>query len=221
MAAKFSLPPLPFAPNALDPAISADTFAQHHDGHHKAYVDKTNELADKAGLGDKSLIEIIRARADAKPEEVSKFVSGSELFVNAAQHFNHAFYWQSLAPNGGEPSGDLKAAIDKAFGSVDKLKEEIAAKGAGHFASGWVWLVEQNGALKVISTHDAQTPVIDPGLKPLLTVDVWEHAYYLDHQRARAAYLKAVADKHLNWAFAAKALAAKSLDDLGLGIGNG
>lgn len=221
MAANFSLPPLPFDTNALAPAISADTFAQHHAGHHKAYVDKLNELADKNGFSDKSVVEIIRARADARPEEVSKYVSGGEIFVHAAQHFNHAFYWQSLAADGGAPTGELKAAIDKAFGSVEQLKEKIAAEGAGHFASGWVWLVEQNGALKVISTHDAQTPVIDPSIKPLLTVDVWEHAYYLDHQRARAAYLKAVVDKHLNWAFAAKALAASSVDELGLGIQNG
>lgn len=219
--AKFSLPPLPYAPNTFAEAISANTFAQHHDGHHKGYVDKVNDLADKAGMGDKSLVDIIRARADAKPEEVSKYVVGSELFLNAAQHFNHAFYWQSLAPDGGEPSGDLKAAIDKAFGSLGNLKSELESKGAGHFGSGWVWLVSQGGALKVIATHDAQTPVIDASMQPLLTVDVWEHAYYLDHQRARAAYLKAVVDKHLNWAFAAKAYAAKGVDGLGLGIGNG
>lgn len=219
--AKFSLPPLPYAPNTFAEAISANTFAQHHDGHHKGYVDKVNDLADKAGMGDKSLVDIIRARADAKPEEVSKYVVGSELFLNAAQHFNHAFYWQSLAPNGGEPTGALKAAIDKAFGSLGNLKAELESKGAGHFGSGWVWLVSQGGALKVIATHDAQTPVIDASMQPLLTVDVWEHAYYLDHQRARAAYLKAVVEKHLNWDFAAKAFAANGVDNLGLGIGNG
>lgn len=221
MAAKFSLPPLPYAPDALSPAVSPDTFAQHHAGHHKAYVDRLNELAPAAGLENASLVEIIRKRADAKPLEVSHYVSGSELFVHAAQHFNHSFYWKSLAPNGGEPTGELKKAIDAAFGSTDNLKAEISKQGVGHFASGWVWLVEDGGKLRVVSTHDAQTPVIDDNLKPLLTVDVWEHAYYLDHQRARKAYLDAVVAKHLNWAFAAEALAAKSVDELDLGIKNG
>lgn len=221
MPAKFSLPPLPFEPTALHPAISADTFAQHHAGHHLAYVDRLNELAEKEGLADKSLVEIIRARADAKPHEVSHFISGAELFVHAAQHFNHSFYWQSLSPAGGEPGGDLKAAIDRDFGSVADLKAKIVAMGVGHFASGWVWLVSEGGKLKLLSAHDAQTPVIDPNLKPVLTVDVWEHAYYLDHKRARKAYLDAVVDKHLNWTFAARAYAANSLDELGLGISNG
>ena len=221
MAAKFSLPALPYGPDTLSPAISPATFEQHHNGHHKAYVDKLNELAGPAGLENASLVEIIRKRADAKPLEVSKYVSGGELFLQAAQHFNHSFYWKSLSPNGGEPSGELAKAIDAAFGSTDNLKAELSKQGAGHFASGWVWLVSIGGKLSVVSTHDAQTPVIDNNLKPILTIDVWEHAYYLDHKRARKAYLDAVVAKHLNWKFAADAYAAKNVDELDLGIGNG
>ena len=221
MPAKFSLPPLPFATDALAPAISAATFAQHHAGHHQAYVDKLNLLAEQEDFLDSSLLEIIRDRADADPDEVSELVSASEIFVHAAQHFNHAFYWKSLSPNGGEPNGVLLEAINKAFGSVKDLKAEIVKLGLDHFASGWIWLIADDGDLALLSAHDAQTPVIEEHLKPLLVIDLWEHAYYLDHQRARKAYLDAVVEKHLNWEFAAQAFAADSVEELGLGINNG
>ncbi|MGQ5702649.1 superoxide dismutase [Sandaracinobacteroides sp. A072] len=221
MPAKFSLPPLPFATDALQPAISAATFAQHHAGHHQAYVDKLNALAADEGMENAGLLEIIRETADADPEDVSELVSAGELFVHAAQHFNHSFYWKSLSPDGGAPTGDLLKAIEKAFGSVDELKAKIVAEGLDHFASGWVWLVADGDELSVMSTHDAQTPVIDEDLKPLLVIDLWEHAYYIDHQRARKAYLEAVTARHLNWAFAAEALAADSVEALELGIANG
>ena len=218
--AAFSLPPLPFATDALAPAISAATFAQHHAGHHQAYVDKLNLLAGEEEMEDATLIEIIRETADADPDEVSELVSAGDLFVHAAQHFNHAFYWKSLAADGGEPTGDLLARIERDFGSVDHLRQTMVTAGIDHFASGWVWLVDNDGELAVMSTHDAQCPVIDEDLKPLLVIDLWEHAYYLDHQRARKAYLEAVTKKHLNWAFAAQALAADSIEDLDLGIEN-
>ncbi|TPE59440.1 superoxide dismutase [Sandaracinobacter neustonicus] len=221
MPAKFSLPPLPFEPTALAPAISADTFAQHHAGHHKAYVDKLNALADEHDFTETSLLEIIRETADVDPEDVSEQVSAGDIFVHAAQHFNHSFYWKSLSADGGEPTGELLAAIERDFGSVEALKKAIVDKGVDHFASGWVWLVSDDGKLELLGGHDAQTPVIDEDLKPVLVLDVWEHAYYLDHQRARKAYLDAVTAKHLNWAFAAEAYAAESVEDLGLGIGNG
>ena len=221
MPAKFTLPPLPFDPSSLAPAISADTFAQHHAGHHKAYVDKLNVLAEEEDFLDATLLEIIRERADADPDEVSELVTASDIFVHAAQHFNHAFYWKSLSPTGGAPDGELLAAIERDFGSVEALKKAMVDKGVDHFASGWVWLVSDDGKLELLGGHDAQTPVIDEDLKPVLVLDVWEHAYYLDHQRARKAYLDAVTAKHLNWAFAAEAYAAESVEDLGLGIGNG
>lgn len=220
MPARFSLPPLPFEPDALQPAISAATFAQHHGGHHKAYVDKLNELAEAEGLTDMGLLDIIRETADADPEEVSEQVSTSDIFVHAAQHFNHAFYWKCLSPAGGEPTGDLAAAIQRDFGDVASLKQALVKAGVEHFASGWVWLVADEDELAIIAGHDAQTPVIEEGLKPVLVIDVWEHAYYLDHQRARKAYLEAIVEK-LDWGFAARAYAAESPEDLDLGIANG
>ena len=221
MPAKFTLPPLPFEPTSLAPAISADTFAQHHAGHHKAYVDKLNVLADEHGFTETDLLEIIRETADVDPEEVSEQVSAGDIFVHAAQHFNHAFYWKSLSPAGGAPDGELLAAIERDFGSVEALKKAMVDKGVDHFASGWVWLVSDDGKLEVIGGHDAQTPVIDEDLKPILVLDVWEHAYYLDHQRARKAYLDAVTANHLNWAFAAEAYDADDVAELELGIANG
>lgn len=218
--ARFTLPPLPFAPDALVPAISAATFAEHHAGHHQAYVDKLNALAGEDGMEASSLLEIVRETADADPDEVSEQVSAGDIFVHAAQHFNHAFYWKSLSPDGGEPEGDLLASIKRDFQSVTALKSALVDAGVDHFASGWVWLVAKDGALSVLSTHDAQSPVIDEDLRPLLVIDLWEHAYYLDHQKARKAYLEAVVAKHLNWAFAAEALAAESVEDLDLGIEN-
>ncbi len=220
MPAQFTLPPLPFDPAALAPAISADTFAQHHGGHHKAYVDKLNELAEEEGMEASSLIDIIRETADADPEEVSEQISTSDLFVHAAQHFNHAFYWRSLSPAGGAPQGELLAAIERDFGSLDALLAAMVEEGIGHFASGWIWLVADGEDLVLMACHDAQTPVIEEGLRPLLVIDLWEHAYYLDHKRARKAYLEAVTKHHLNWDFAAEAYAAESVTDLELGIQN-
>lgn len=220
MPARFSLPPLPFDSSALSPAISADTFAQHHAGHHQAYVDKLNQLADAEGMGGSSLLEIIRETADADPEDVSEQVSSADIFVHAAQHFNHAFYWRSLAPEGGVPQGELAAAIARDFGSLEGLLKSMVEEGADHFASGWLWLVSDDGELSLMACHDAQTPVIEEGLKPLLVIDLWEHAYYLDHQRARKAYLEAVTARHLNWGFAAEAYAATGVEELDLGIEN-
>lgn len=220
MPAQFTVPPLPFATDALNPAISPETFAQHHGGHHKAYVDKLNDLAAENDLEDEDLLTIIRETADADPDEVSEQVSGSDLFVNAAQHFNHCFFWKSLSPNGGQPEGLLLDAIERDFGSVDKLKEQMVEEGAGHFASGWLWLIQDGEQLCLLPGHDAQTPVIEEHLKPLLVIDLWEHSYYLDHKRDRKAYLKALTAKHLNWEFAAESFAAKDVTDLSLGAGN-
>lgn len=222
MPAKFTLPPLPFDKDALAPAISAATFEQHHAGHHQAYVDKLNILAGEHEVADATLLDIIRETADADVDEISEQVSAGDIFVHAAQHFNHAFYWKSLSPDGGKPEGELLAAIDRDFGSVEKLLKEMVDGGVDHFASGWLWLLaDEDGELGLLGAHDAQTPVIDEDLRPLLVIDLWEHAYYLDHKRARKAYLEAVTAKHLNWKFASEAYAAKSVDELELGIGNG
>ena len=191
-----TLPPLPYADTALEPAISATTLQTHHGKHHKAYVDKTNAAIEGGDLADASLEEIIAA-AQAKGDK--------GLFNNAAQSWNHAFYWNSLTPASSEPTGDLADAIDSAFGSLDRLREELAAQGAAHFASGWVWLIERGGKLAVEQTHDAATFATGDA-KPLLVIDLWEHAYYLDHKNLRPDYLKAVIEKHLNWSFAAENL---------------
>jgi len=192
----FNLIPLPYEPAALDPAISAETLGFHHGKHHQAYIDKTNAAIEGTELADKSLEAVI---ANARGVNQG-------LFNNAAQSWNHGFYWHSLSPAGGAPSGDLAARIDEAFGSFDALKDQLKARGAEHFASGWVWLAEKGGKLSIEETHDGDT-LVDSGFNPLLTIDVWEHAYYLDHQNKRPAYLDAVIDGRLNWAFAAENLA--------------
>lgn len=190
----FSLIDLPYAADALEPAISAETLSFHHGKHHNAYVEKTNAAIAGGELEGKSLEAIISASRGNKPG----------LFNNAAQVWNHGFYWHSLAPEAGAPSGDLAEKIVASFGSLDGLKKELATAGAGHFASGWVWLVAKDGALSVEETHDAET-LADGDANPLMVIDVWEHAYYLDHQNARPAYLSAVIER-LNWGFAAENL---------------
>ncbi len=195
----FKLIDLPYADDALAPAISAETLSFHHGKHHNAYITKTNDAIAGTDNVDKSLEEVI----------VASRGSNQGLFNNAAQSWNHGFYWHSLSGDAQTPSGDLATKIDEAFGSLDGLKEALANKGVGHFASGWVWLAEKDGKLSLEETHDGDT-LADSGFNPLLTIDVWEHAYYLDHQNARPAYLKAVIDNNINWAFAAENLARGS-----------
>lgn len=192
----FDLTPLPYDDNALEPAISANTLSFHHGKHHQAYIDKTNGAIEGTDHSDKSLEEIIAAARD----------SNQGLFNNSAQSWNHGFYWHSLAAEETAPSDKLKSMIDSSFGSVDALKEQLKERGAGHFASGWVWLAEKNGGLTIEETHDGDTLADQDGVNPLLTIDVWEHAYYLDHQNKRPAYLDAVVDGKINWAFASENL---------------
>lgn len=191
----FPLIDLPFPADSLTPAISAKTLSYHHGKHHKAYLDKTNRAIEGTDLADAELAEVI---ASARG-------SDQGLFNNAAQAWNHGFYWHSLAPDSAPPSGELAERIDADFGGLDALREKLAKAGAGHFASGWVWLAEKNGKLSIEETHDGDT-LADGDKNPLLVIDLWEHAYYLDHQNARPAYLDAVLDK-LNWEFAAENLA--------------
>jgi len=195
----FALIDLPYDAEAIAPAISAETFSYHHGKHHKAYIDKTNAAIAGTGLDGQPLEAVI---ADARGGDKG-------LFNNAAQSWNHGFFWHSLAPSSEGPSGELGDMIDKAFGSLADLNAKLAEKGTGHFASGWVWLAEKNGALSIEETHDGDT-LADSGFNPLLTIDLWEHAYYLDHQNARPSYLKAVIENHLNWDFAADNLARGS-----------
>ena len=195
----FTLIPLPFDSEAIAPAISAETFAYHHGKHHQAYIDKTNTAIAGTDLEGKPLEAVIAAARG----------TDKGLFNNAAQSWNHGFFWHSLAPATSGPSGDLASKIDEAFGSLDELKAKLKDRGAGHFASGWVWLAEKGGTLSIEETHDGDT-LVDQGFNPLLTIDVWEHAYYLDHQNARPNYLAAVIDDHLNWDFAAENLARGS-----------
>lgn len=191
------LAPLPYSADALAPAISADTLRTHHGKHHKTYVDKTNAAIADGKLADAPLEKIIAAAQDE---------GDKALFDNAAQAWNHGFYWHSLSPAAQTPSGDLAAALGSAFGSFDALKAELAKQGTEHFASGWVWLADRAGELVVEQSHDAETLAVG-GANPLLVIDLWEHAYYLDHKNLRPDYLKQVIDGHLAWDFAAENLA--------------
>lgn len=192
-----SLMPLPYAYDALAPQISEKTLREHHDKHHKGYVDKVNKAIEGTPLADAPIEQIIR-EADKSGDK--------KLFNSAAQTWNHGFYWHSLSPKPTEPSGDLKAAIERDFGSLDKLREKLTQEAVDHFASGWAWLVDDGGTLKVTSTHDAGCPITGSA-NPLLTIDVWEHAYYLDVQSKRPDYVKAVVGERLNWDFAVENLA--------------
>ena len=195
----FTLPPLPYADNALEPVISANTISFHYGKHHKTYVDNLNNLVKGTEFESATLESIVNAtagKADKAP-----------VFNNAAQIWNHTFYWHSMKPHGGgKPSGKLVQMIDAAFGSYDEFRKQFSATTVSQFGSGWGWLVVDGGALKVVKTGNAEVP-FTKGQKPLLTIDVWEHAYYLDHQNKRAAYVDAVIDKLLNWDFAAANLA--------------
>jgi len=195
-AMAITLPALPYADDALDPHITAHTISFHYGKHHAAYVNNLNGLIDGTDLADASLEEIIDA---ADP---------GGLYNNAAQVWNHTFYWESMSPNGGgAPSGDLAAAIDSSFGSYDAFREQFTADAVGNFGSGWTWLVKEGDGVAIVKTDDADTP-IKHGQTPLLTIDVWEHAYYLDYQNARPAYVAAFLDHLVNWDFAAANFAA-------------
>ena len=192
----FELIDLPYDDTALEPAVSAKTLSFHHGKHHKAYIDKTNAAIEGTDLADKSLEDVVAAARG----------SNQGLFNNSAQSWNHGFYWHSMAPEETGASDELKSMIEAAFGSVDDLKAKLAERGAGHFASGWVWLAVKGDTLTIEETHDGDTLADQDGVNPLLVIDLWEHAYYLDHQNARPAYLDAVNGK-LNWKFASENLA--------------
>ena len=188
------LPPLPYADNALDPVISANTIGFHYGKHHKAYVDNLNKLIAGTEYAGLSLEKIITAVA-GKPDKAG-------IFNNAAQIWNHTFYWNSLKPGGGgEPPAALKEKMEAAFGSVEACKKALSDAALTQFGSGWAWLIVDGGVLKVVKTANAEVPFTS-GMKPLVTLDVWEHAYYLDYQNRRADYVQAVLDRLINWSFA-------------------
>ena len=192
----FDLPPLPYAKEALEPHISARTFDVHHGKHHQAYVTNLNNLIKDTPLESASLEEIIL--------QTAKDDSKAGIFNNAAQVWNHTFFWSSMsAKGGGEPSPALADKLAAAFGSVASFKEQFKQAGATQFGSGWVWLVEEAGALKIVKTGNAMTPMVQ-GQKALVTCDVWEHAYYLDYQNRRPDFLQVFLDHLIDWSFVEK-----------------
>lgn len=194
----FTLPPLPFADGALAPVVSANTLSFHYGKHHKAYVDNLNNLVKGTEFESATLERIIGDSA-GKPDRAG-------IFNNAAQIWNHTFYWSSLTPGGGgKPAGRLASMIDSDLGGYDQFRKDFAAAAVSQFGSGWAWLVAEGGKLKVVKTGNAEVP-LTRGQTPLLTIDVWEHAYYLDYQNRRGDYVNAVIDKLLNWGFAADKL---------------
>jgi len=197
-SSQISLPPLPYAQNALAPTISENTISFHYGKHHQAYVNNTIKMIAGTELEKASLEEIVRKTAGRTDQ--------TGLFNNAAQVYNHNFYWGSMKPGGGgEPQGKIAEKINESFGSYQKFVEAFSNAAATQFGSGWAWLVLDDGKLKVVKTSNAETP-LTTSAKPLITIDVWEHAYYLDYQNRRADYIKAFVDKLLNWDFAEKNL---------------
>lgn len=198
----FILPDLPYAKDAFGQTISSETFDFHHGKHHKAYINKTNDLvAERPDLAGAKLSEVIAAAKD---------VADQPLFNNSAQAWNHSFYWQCLSPDSPQPSGRLKEMLHSEFGSVGNFIKAFKEEAVGHFASGWAWLVLDKDKLKITSLHDADTPLAH-GMSPLLTLDVWEHAYYIDYRNARPDHIQALLDNAINWEFVAQNLDGKGV----------
>ncbi len=194
----FELPPLPYANDALEPDYSATTISFHYGKHHKAYVDNLNKLVAGTDLEGKSLEELIKLSAG----DAAK----TGIFNNAAQVWNHTFFWNCMKPGGGgKPTGDLAEKIDVAFGGYDKFAEQFKANAVGRFGSGWGWLVLDGDELKIVNTINADTPMTK-GQVALLTIDVWEHAYYIDYQNRRPDFVQAFLDRLVNWEFVAENL---------------
>ena len=196
----FELPDLPYDHAALEPVISRATMHLHHEKHHQTYIDTLNKLLEEKDESPASLEDVVR-KAAGDPK-------ATKLFDNAAQAWNHTFFWTAMTPRKEAPDGDLAQAIGQAFGDIAALRKAFVEEGAGHFASGWVWLAAEGEALRVLSTHDADDLLVHRGLTPLLVCDLWEHAYYLDHKNDRKAFLGAWFDALPNWAFAKSQYAA-------------
>jgi Fe-Mn family superoxide dismutase len=189
----FDQPPLPFGEDALAPIISAETLSFHYGKHHKKYYDTMNQLLAKEPVPNaRSLEDVVRN-------------SSGKLFNNAGQAWNHDFYWQSLSPKAAEPSAAMRKSLEKDFGSYDAFCDKLATAANGQFGSGWAWLIQKDGKLDVVSTGNADTPMAR-GIQCLLTIDVWEHAYYIDYRNQREKYVQALIEKRLNWEFAERNL---------------
>ena len=201
----FELPPLPYDYEALQPFMSKETLEYHHGKHHKAYVTKTNELiADDQQLSGASLLDVVRQ---------AKSTGNNKLFNNSAQLWNHSFFWQCLAPSQGQkPSGRLAQLIQDGFGGEDALLKKLQEEAVNHFSNGWAWLVLDRDQLKVTSLHDADTPIVHDGMQPLFTLDVWEHAYYIDYRNERPRFAQSVLSSIVNWDFVAQNLDGKGSD---------
>lgn len=195
----FRLPDLPYATGALAPHMSAKTLEFHHGKHHAAYVKKTNALVeDKPELRGASLIDVVRKAGES---------GDSKLFNNSAQLWNHSFFWQCLAPSKGQkPTGRLAELIDKGFGGVEQMLEKLTDEAVNHFSNGWAWLLLDRGELRIASLHDADTPLVHEGMVPLFTLDVWEHAYYIDYRNERPKFVSSVLSNIVNWEFVARNL---------------
>jgi len=198
-AAPHKLPPLPYPDDALEPVISARTIGFHYGKHHQAYVDNLNKLVAGTPMAEMSLEQVIQSSTGVAEH--------TGLFNNAAQVWNHTFYWNGMrAKGGGKPGKELGERIEKDFGGYDAMRKDLFTAASTQFGSGWAWLVEDAGTLKVVKTGNADNP-LTRGMKPLFTIDVWEHAYYLDYQNRRADYVNAVLDKLIDWDFVAANLA--------------
>lgn len=192
----FILPELPYRPDALAPVISAETLRFHHGKHHKTYVETLNGLLEATGESPDSLEQVVR---DAAGD-----VARVKRFNNAAQAWNHGFFWDAMSPRGGAPTGALAATIEAGFGGLSDLKATFVRTGVAHFGSGWVWLLAEGSEIRVVATHDADGPLTLDGAVPLTVCDLWEHAYYLDHQNDRKGFLEAWFDGLLNWELASE-----------------
>jgi Fe-Mn family superoxide dismutase len=201
----FQLPDLPYAKDALAPHMSAETLEYHHGKHHKAYVTKTNDLIQyEQGLSGASLIEVVRH---------AKQAGNGKLFNNSAQLWNHSFFWQCLAPSQGrKPDGRLAQLIEDSFGGTDQLLTKLQEEAVNHFSNGWAWLVLDRDQLKITSLHDADTPIVHDGMLPLFTLDVWEHAYYIDYRNERPRFATSVLSNIVNWDFVGQNLDGKGFD---------
>jgi len=200
----FKLPDLPYPRDALAPHMSAETLDFHHGQHHRAYVTKTNQLLEDKPLSGASLVEVVRE---------AKRNGDTKLFNNSAQLWNHSFFWQCLAPaQGQQPSGKLAQLIDQSFGGAEAMLKKLAEEAAEHFSNGWAWLLLDRGALRITSLHDADTPLVHDGMVPLFTLDVWEHAYYIDYRNERPKFADAVLGNIVNWDFVARNLDGRGAD---------
>ena len=194
----FQLPELPYPKDALAPHMSAETLEFHHGKHHAAYVKKTNAMLEDQRLPATSLIDVVRA---------AKRDGNSKLFNNSAQLWNHSFFWQCLAPaEAQQPDGKLKQMIDDGFGGVEAMLEKLSDEAVNHFSNGWAWLLLDRDTLKIASLHDADTPLVHDGMVPLFTLDVWEHAYYIDYRNERPRFASTVLGNIVNWEFVAQNL---------------